>query len=143
MVELLERPEIQSLHAARQTGPEQQLYLKVRALCGEVDGVFDVLVVTSARVSLVKASLVPPECLTTSRRPVRLKVANCRYNRGSKKEAEIALQFVNHRELSRRNLGKEILLKGTFHEAQVDWDMTGMYNFMMETTLVCSRLRPP
>ena len=34
LVELLERPEILSLHAVRRVGRERQLHLKVRALCG-------------------------------------------------------------------------------------------------------------
>ena len=57
LVELLERPEILSLHAVRRVGRERQLHLKVRALCGEVEKVFDVLVDTGAQVSLVKAGL--------------------------------------------------------------------------------------
>ena len=101
LVELLERPEILSLHAVRRVGRERQLHLKVRALCGEVEKVFDVLVDTGAQVSLVKAGLLPPECLTDSRKPVRLKVANGQYMVGGTKEAAIGLQFVNHRELSR------------------------------------------
>ena len=76
LVELLERPEILSLHAVRRVGRERQLHLNVRALCGEMEKVFDVLVDTGARVSLVKAGLLPPEYLTDSRKPVRLKVAN-------------------------------------------------------------------
>ena len=79
LVELLERPEILSLHAVDRVGRERQLHLKVRALCGEVEKVFDVLVDTGAQVSLVKAGLLPPECLTDSRKPVRLKVANGQY----------------------------------------------------------------
>ena len=69
LVELLERPEILSLHAVRRVGRERQLHLKVRALCGEVEKVFDVLVDTGAQVSLVKAGLLPPECLTDSWKP--------------------------------------------------------------------------
>ena len=89
LVELLERPEILSLHAVRRVGREQQLHLKVRALCGEVEKVFDVLVDTGAQVSFVKAGLLPPECLTDSRQPVRLKVANGQYMVGGTKEAAI------------------------------------------------------
>ena len=37
LVELLEWPEILSLHAVRRVGRERQLHLKVRALCGEVE----------------------------------------------------------------------------------------------------------
>ena len=133
LVELLERPEILSLHAMRRVGRERQLHLKVRALCGEVEKVFDVLVDTGAQVSLVKAGLLPPECLTDSRKPVRLKVANGQYMVGGTKEAAIGLQFVNHRELSRPDLGKEILLHGRFYEAEMDWDMIVGYDFMMET----------
>ena len=132
-MELLERPEILSLHAVRRVGRERQLHLKVRALCGEVEKVFDVLVDTGAQVSLVKAGLLPPECLTDSRKPVRLKVANGQYMVGGTKEAAIGLQFVNHRELSRPDLGKEILLHGRFYEAEMDWDMILGYDFMMET----------
>ena len=52
---------------------------------------------------------------------------------GGMKEAEVALQFVNHRELSRPELGKEILLKGKSYKARMDWDMIVGYNFMIET----------
>ena len=62
VIELLERSEILSLHAVRRVERERQLHLKVRALCGEVEKVFDVLVNTGALVSLVKAGLLPPEC---------------------------------------------------------------------------------
>ena len=133
LVELLERPEILSLHAVRRVGRERQLHLKVRALCGEVEKVFDVLVDTGAPVRLVKAGLLPPECLTDSRKPVRLKVAKGQYMVGGTKEAAIGLQFVNHRELSRPDLGREILLHGRFYEAEMDWDMIVGYDFMMET----------
>ena len=67
---------------------------------------------TGAHVSLVKAALLLPECLTASRRPVRLKEANGQYMVGGTEKAEIALQFENHPELSRPNLGKEMLLRG-------------------------------
>ena len=91
------------------------------------------LVDTGAQVSLVKAGLLPPECLTDSRKPVRLKVVNGQYMVGGRKEAAIGLQFVNHRELSRPHLGKETLLQGRFYEAEMDWDMSVGYDFMMET----------
>ena len=133
LIELLEQPGILSLHAVRRVGREQQLHRKVRALCGEVEKVFDVLVDTGAEVSLVKAGLLPPECLTDSRKPVRLKVANGQNMVGGTKEAAIGLQFVNHRELSRPDLGKEILLQGRFYEAEMHWDMIVGYDFMMET----------
>ena len=133
LIELLERPEILSLHAVRCVGRERQLHVKVRALCGEVEKVFDVLVDTGAPVSLVKAGLLPPECLTDSQRPVRLKMANGQYMVRGTREAAIGLQFVNHRQLSRLDLGKEILLQGRFYEAQMDWDMIVGYDFMIET----------
>ena len=133
LIELLERPEILSMHAVRRVGRERQLHLKVRALCGELEEGFDVLVDTGTQVSLVNAGLLPPECLTDSRRPVRLKVANGQYMVGDTKEAAIGLQLVNHRELSRPDLGKEILLQGRFYEAQMDWDMIVGHNVMMET----------
>ena len=40
---------------------------------------------------------------------------------------------MNHRELSRLDLGKEILLQGRLYEAEMDWDMIVGYDFMMET----------
>ena len=40
---------------------------------------------------------------------------------------------MNHRELSRPDLGKEILLEGRSYEAQMDWDMIVGYDFMKET----------
>ena len=52
---------------------------------------------------------------------------------GGTKEAAIGLQFVNHRELSRPDLGKQILLQGRFYEAEMEWDMIVGYDFMMET----------
>ena len=133
LIELLERPEILSLQAVCLMGREQQLDLKVRALCGEVGKVSDVFVDTGAQVSLVKAGLLLPECLTDSRKPVRVKVANGQYMVGGTREAAIGLQSVNHRELSRPDLSKEIFLQGRFYEAQMDWDMIVGYNFMMET----------
>ena len=133
LIELLERPEILSLHAVRRVGLERQLHLKVRALCEEVEKDFYVLVDTGAQVSLVKPGLLLPECLTDSRKPVRLKVANSQYMGGGTKEAAIGLQFVNHRELSRPDLGKESLLQGRFYEAEMDWDMIVGYDFIMET----------
>ena len=66
-----------------------------------VEKVFNMLVNTGAQVSQVKAGLLPPECLTDSRKPVRLKVANGQYMVGGTKEAAIGLQFVYHRELGR------------------------------------------
>ena len=39
---------------------------------------------------------------------------------------------MNHREVSRPDLGKEIPLKGKFYQAQMDWDMIDRYGFMME-----------
>ena len=50
--------------------------------------------------------------------PIRLKVGNGQYVMGGTKQAAVALQFVNHRELSRTDLCKAILLKGNFYEAQ-------------------------
>ena len=117
----------------RNVGRERQLHLKLCALCGEVEKIFDVLVDTGAQVSLVKAGLLPPECLTDSRRPVRLKVANGQYMVGGTREAAIGLQFVNQREPSCPDLGKEILLQGRFCEAEMDWDMFVGYDFMMKT----------
>ena len=52
---------------------------------------------------------------------------------GGTREAAIGLQFVNHRELSRPDLGKEILLQGRFYEAEMDFDMIVWYDLMMET----------
>ena len=131
--ELPEKSGIVSLHPVRRIRRERQHHLKMRALCGEAEEVFSVLVDTGAQFSMVQAGLLLPECLTTSKRPVKLKVANGEYMVGCTKEAQIALQFVNHRELSSPDLGKEILLKGTFFETQMDWDMINGYNFMMET----------
>ena len=52
---------------------------------------------------------------------------------GGTREAAFGLQFVNHRELSRPDLGKEIPLQGRFYESEMDWDMIVGYDFMMET----------
>ena len=41
--------------------------------------------------------------------------------------------FLNHRELGRPDLCKEILLKGKFYEAQWDWHMIVGYDLMMGT----------
>ena len=114
-------------------GRERQLHLKIGALCREVAWVFNVLIDGGAQVSLVEVGLLPPESLTAIQRPVRLKVANCQYMVGGMKEADIALQFMNHHELRRLTLGKRILLKRKFYEAQMKWDMIVGYKFMMET----------
>ena len=70
LVELLERPEILSSHAVRRVGRERQLHLKMRALCGEVERVFNVLVDTGAQVSLVKAGLLLQSVLPQVRDPL-------------------------------------------------------------------------
>ena len=62
LIELLEMSQILSLHVLRLVGREWQVRLKIRALCGEVERVFNVLVDISAQVSLVKAGLLPPGC---------------------------------------------------------------------------------
>ena len=130
-LKLLEKLEILSLHAVRRFGRERQLHLKIWALCGEVGKVFNLLVDTGAQVSLVKAGLISPECLTTSWRPVRLKYSQ--YIVGETTEGEITLQFVNHCELRRLDLSKEFLLEGNFYEAQMDWENIIVYNFLIET----------
>ena len=117
----------------RRVSRERQLHLKICALCGEVETLLNVLVDTGAQVSLGKAGLLPPECLIASRRPVRLKIANGHYIEGGTKEAKFAQQLVTHREPSRPDLCKEILLKGEFYEAQMDWDIIVGYDFIMET----------
>ena len=63
LIELLEKPEILSLHAVRRLGRVRQLHLKIPALCGEVERVFDVLTHTGPGVSLIKAGPLSPECL--------------------------------------------------------------------------------
>ena len=62
-----------------------------------------------------------------------MKVANGHYMEGGTKEAKFAQLLVTHRELSRLDLGKEILLKGEFYEAQMDWYIIVGYHFIMET----------
>ena len=57
LIKLLERPEILSLHAVRRVGRERQLHPKVRALCGEVEKIFNVLLDMGAQVSLVRGWL--------------------------------------------------------------------------------------
>ena len=49
------------------------------------------------------------------------------------RELRSGQQFLNHRELSRPDLGKEILLHGRFYEAEMDWDMIVGYDFMKDT----------
>ena len=119
------------MHAGCRAGGKRQLHLKIRALCGEVEKVFHTLVDNGPQDSLVKAGLLRPECLTTSRRPVRPRAANGQYLVA--KEAEIPLQFLNHGELSRPDVDNVILLKEKFLEAQMDWNMIIWYDFMMET----------
>ena len=114
-------------------GWERQLHLKIRALCGEVERVFNVLGDTGGHFSLVKAGVLPPECFTSSPRPVRLEVANGQYMLGGTKEADIWLQFLSHREQSHPPLGKQVLLKERFYEAQIEWDMIVGYDFIIET----------
>ena len=89
LIEILERPDILRLHAVCRIGRERQRHLKIRALCREVEPVFNVLVDTGAQVSLVNAGLLPPECPTASRRPVSLKIANGQYMVGGTKAAKI------------------------------------------------------
>ena len=65
-------------------------------------------------------------------------MTNGQYMVRGTKETEMALQFVNHRELSCPDLGKEIFLRRRFYEAQMDLDMIVGYDFMMATdSAVC------
>ena len=57
---------------------------------------------------------------------------------GGTKEADNPLQFVNYRELSSPDPGKEILLKRNFYEALMNCNTILGYNFLMETD--CSLL---
>ena len=67
LIEPLDRPKILSLHTVRRLGRERQFHLKIRALCGEVERVFNLLVHTGPQVSLVKGGLLPPECQSETR----------------------------------------------------------------------------
>ena len=133
LVELLERPEILSSHAVRRAGRKRQLHLKIQAICGEVERVFNVLGDTGAPVRLVKVGALLSECVTTCRRPIKLKVASGQYMVGGTKEPQIALHSLNHRQLSRQDIGKQIRLKGKFYEAKMDWDMIVGYDLIMVT----------
>ena len=113
---LLEKPETLSLQALRQVGRKRQLHLKICGSCGDLERVANALVDRGAQVSLVRAGPLLPGCPTTIWRLVGLKVANSEHMVGGMKEAVIALQVVNHCELSRPDLGKEILSKGNFYE---------------------------
>ena len=70
---------------------EQQLHLKVQALCGEAEKVLDVLVAKGAKVRLFNADLSPPDCPTKRWRPSRRKAANGQYMVAGTKEAKIAV----------------------------------------------------
>ena len=56
LVELPERPDIVSLQAVHWVGCKGQLHVRVRALCGGLEKVFNVVMDTGAQVSLVKAA---------------------------------------------------------------------------------------
>ena len=49
LIELLERPQILSLHTVGRVHRERQFPMKIRALCEEVERVFNMLVDTGAR----------------------------------------------------------------------------------------------
>ena len=132
---LLRKPEILGLHVVRQVGREKQLHLKVRVTVGNVELVLDVLIDTGAQVSLVRTGLLPCESLQRSGRPVRLKVANGQYMSGGTREAMLALDFIQHKELSHPDLGCPISLEGLFYEADMEWDMIMGYNFMVTISI--------
>ena len=79
------------MHGLRGVHREQQLHLKVHPLCGKVEKVPEALVDKGAKVGVVKADQSPPDCLTTSWRPARMKVASGQYMVARTEEAKIAM----------------------------------------------------
>ena len=135
-LEVLMHPDVLELHAVRVVhtphGDERQLHLKVRVRCGQEELAVDVLVDTGAQVSLVRRGLSKEESLQSSRRPVRLKVANGEILFGGTHEATISMEFWEHERLNRPDLGKRSTLSGNFYVADItDWDMIMGYDFMV------------
>ena len=71
---------------------------------------------TGAQVNLVRAGPLPPDSLTATWWPFRLKAAKGQYMVERRKEADIMLIFLNHFELSRDDLGKEVLVKESLYK---------------------------
>ena len=124
LIELLEMPENPSLHAVRRIGRQRQLHLKIRALFEKVEWVLNVLVDTGAQV-LSGLAYFNQSVLSQVRDP------SGQYMAGTTK-AKIVLQFMTNGELSRPDLGTEILRKGKFYKVQMDWDMIVGYGCLME-----------
>ena len=92
-----------------------------------------VLVDSGAQVSLVRTELFPASCIKTSPNPVLLKFAYGQYMGGGRTEVHLEMEFLNHEELSRLDEGKRVTLGGTFHEADMDWDVIIGYYFKAAT----------
>ena len=140
ILEALMHPDVLELHAVRVVhtphGDERQLHLKVRVRCGQEELVVDVLVDTSAHVSLVRRGLFKVESMQPSRRPVRLKVANGEIMGGGTHEATIGMEFCEHECLNSPDLAKRSTLSGNFYVADItDWDMIMGYNLWWQMPL--------
>ena len=138
--EVLMHPDVLELHAVRVVhtpqGDEWQLHLKVRVRGGQEVLVVDVLVDTSAQVSLVRRGLFKEESLQPSCRLVRLKVGNGEIMGGGTHEATISMEFWEHERLNRPDLAKRSTLSGNFYVADItDWDMIMGYDFMVGNTI--------
>ena len=96
----------------------------------------DVLVDTSAQVSLVRRGLFKEESLQPSHRPVRLKVANGEIMGGGTHEATISMEFREHECLNRPDLARRSTLSGNFYVADItDWHMIMGYDFMVANAI--------
>ena len=139
-VEDLMQPDVLELHAVRVVrtphGNERQLHLKVRVRCGREELVVDVLVDTDDKVSLVRRGLFKEYSFQSSRRTVRLKVANGEIIGRGTGEATISIKVWEHERLNRPDLAKRSTLSRTFYVADItDLDMIMLYDFMVSNAI--------
>ena len=125
-------PAILGLHAIRQVGKRRQLHLRVRGVSSVgKERIFEIVVDTGARVSLVRKGLLSARSLRRNAAPVTLRVANGEIMEGGLDEAEIRLNLVRHEQLLRPDLGHRNQIKGLFFEADLpELDMIMGFDFL-------------
>ena len=139
-LEVLMHPSVLELHGVRVVhtphGDELQWYLTVRVRCGKREVIADVLVDTSAQVSLFRKELCCDEFLEPSRKPVRLKVTNGTNVAGGTHEATIGMEFREDDRLNRHDLSKRIVLSRNFYAPHFsDSDIIMGYDYMVSNAV--------
>ena len=125
-------PAILELHVIRQVARHRQVHLRVREMSSAAkERAFEIPLDTRGQVCLVHKGLLSAPSLRRSAMLVALRAANGKIMEGGHDEAEISLEFLRHKQLSRPDFGHLDQTKGLFYRADLlEWDMImGLQSF--------------